>query len=143
MSRRLSLVVQEPNSSLELIPGVQQQDVVMGTPELLHLRVPEKSNRAMPCHHVFIITSLLKKLIKFCNVHEHNLGNRPCMSVCVCTGVDRWGTGGGGTRPPHFSGWGTAYELSPPPFSSEKLRGIQPDSTLLSLNSRYIGQARQ
>ena len=43
VSRRLSQVVQESNSSLEVIPGVQQQDVVMGTPELLHLRVPEES----------------------------------------------------------------------------------------------------
>ena len=43
MSRRLSLVVQEPNSTLELTPGVQQQDVVMGTPDLLHLRVSEES----------------------------------------------------------------------------------------------------
>ena len=59
------------------------------------------------------------------------------------TGVDRWGTGGDASPPPHFSGWGDSIGIVPPLFRSEKLRGIEPDSTLLYLKSRYIGLARQ
>ena len=36
----------------------------------------------------------------------------------------RRSVGDGGTRPPHFSGWGDSIEIVPPLFSSEKLRGI-------------------
>ena len=64
-----------------------------------------------------------------------------CVMMTVCTGVDRWGAGG--TRPPTFQGGGDSIQIVPPLFISEKLRGIQPDSTVLSLKSRYIGLARQ
>ena len=50
------------------------------------------------------------------------------------TGID----GGGGGRVPHFSAWEDSIGIVPPHFSSEKLRGMSPDSTLLSLKSRYI-----
>ena len=67
------------------------------------------------------------------------IGTRP--PILADTGVDRWGTGG--TCPSHFSEWGDSIRIVPPLFSSEKLRGIWPDSTLLSLKSCYIGLARQ
>ena len=54
------------------------------------------------------------------------------------------GRGGGDASPPHFSGWGDSIGIVPPPlFTSEKLRGMSPDSTLLSLKNRYMGLARQ
>ena len=45
-------------------------------------------------------------------------------SACAkATGVDRWGTGGGGRVPPLFS-VGGQHRNPPPFFSSEQLRGI-------------------
>ena len=49
---------------------------------------------------------------------------------------------GGDASPPLFRE-GDSIGIVPPIFSSEQLRGISPDSTLLSLKSRYIGLARQ
>ena len=47
-------------------------------------------------------------------------------------------SGGWGGTCPHFSAWGDSIGIVPPLFSSEKLRGVQPDSPLLSLKSCYI-----
>ena len=60
-------------------------------------------------NHIRLSTTMVHHQLRWSTINDHG---RPST-----TGVDRWGTGG---RVPHFSGWGTAQELSPPLFSSEK-----------------------
>ena len=43
-----------------------------------------------------------------------------CTTRVVVTGVDRWGTGGGGTRPPTFQGGGQHTNCPSPHFSVKK-----------------------
>ena len=66
-----------------------------------------------------------------CSVYVHG-------PICVRSSRASIGGGGRGARPPLFS-VGDNIGIVPPLLSSEKLRGILPDSPLLSLNSRYIG----
>ena len=81
-------------------------------------------------------------------VNNHHAGLRRCRALSVCnlmlilfigssTGVDRWGTGGGRVPP--------TFQRNCPPIFQFRLRGMQPDSPILSLhrtssqtiNSRY------
>ena len=52
-----------------------------------------------------------------CNIDRTQVGSARHF-VCIGTGVDRWGTGG--TRPPHFSGWGDSIGIVPPTFQFRK-----------------------